>query len=696
MIPTGPTTVSQPPEFRADQDENAVGREITVHEIVQAVYTRIWWVVAFVAGVTVVTAIWMFKSPSLFTATALVQVNRQAPKVTKADDINDMGQSSSQSIEFLQTQLLILKSRNLAERVIRKLELEKNPLFNPPDKDPSLLKQISSGLSTFLPQPKEVDGEPMPNSDLPGERAAQESPQGQPDPRLSGMVARYYKVLDIKLLKNTLLFQLTATHPSRSLVARLANAHADEHVALTLEQKFGLSGRALDLLKNEAQNQQKQLQVHEEALQAYRVEYSITTDLDKDEANAGVIKQDLSIKESELAKLLERYLEKHPKVIEARSVIDQLKIDLKAKDAQILQFREKNIGYQRLKRQVESSRQMYEAILSRIKEVDVTSAMDTTNITILDRAVPPRESSGPNRFQRICVAFVGSFALSALVCVAVELLTQTFRSAEEVRQYLGVPFLGYVPHVKSPGAGEVTGVQVEVDGKSNNSLAEAFRTIQMMLQHQPQSSQAKVFLITSAAPSEGKSFSAVHLGLTFANSGLRTLVVDADLRRPNLAKSLDMSLEAGLGLEALIDEGVDFGKIIRPTDIKNFSVALTRTAPDLAQIIISGTAFHRFLMEMRQRFDRIIVDSAPVGAVGDSIALASQVDGTIWITRFNKVPRRVVLEAFSRLVQTRAKVFGVILNDLDLSKKSNYYYYSYKYYSKYYHRASQDKEAGKS
>ena len=696
MIPTGPTPVAQPPEFRADQEENAVGREITVHEIVQAVYTRIWWVAAFVAGVTVVTAIWMFKSPSLFTATALVQVNRQAPKVTKVDDINDMGQSSSQSIEFLQTQLLILKSRNLAERVIRKLELEKNPLFNPPDKDPSLLKQISSGLSTFLPQPKEVDGEPMPNSDLPGDRAAQESQQGQPDPRLSGMVARYYKVLDIKLLKNTLLFQLTATHPSRSLVARLANAHADEHVALTLEQKFGLSGRALDLLKNEAQNQQKQLQVHEEDLQAYRVEYSITTDLDKDEANAGVIKQDLSIKESELAKLLERYLEKHPKVIEARSVIDQLKIDLKAKDAQILQFREKNIGYQRLKRQVESSRQMYEAILSRIKEVDVTSAMDTTNITILDRAVPPRESSGPNRFKSICVAFVVSFALSALVCVAVELLTQTFRSAEEVRQYLGVPFLGYVPHVKSPGAGEVTGVQVEVDGKANNSLAESFRTIQMMLQHQPQSSQAKVFLVTSAAPSEGKSFCAVQLGLTFANSGLRTLVVDADLRRPNLAKSLDMSLEAGLGVEALIDEGVDFRKIIRPTDIKNFSVALTRTAPDLAQIILSGTAFHRFLMEMRQRFDRIIVDSAPVGAVGDSIALAPLVDGTIWTTRFNKVPRRVVMEAFSRLVQTRAKVFGVILNDLDLSKKSNYYYYSYKYYSKYYHRASQDKEAGKS
>ena len=155
-------------------------------------------------------------------------------------------------------------------------------------------------------------------------------------------------------------------------------------------------------------------------------------------------------------------------------------------------------------------------------------------------------------------------------------------------------------------------------------------------------------------------------------------------------------MEAGLGVEALIDEGVDFRKIIRPTDIKNFSVALTRTAPDLAQIILSGTAFHRFLMEMRQRFDRIIVDSAPVGAVGDSIALASQVDGTIWITRFNKVRRRVVLEAFSRLVQTRAKVFGVILNDLDLSKKSNYYYYSYKYYSKYYHRSSQDKEVGKS
>jgi len=675
-----------------DMEVQESGREITFQEMVQAVHHRLWWVVAVVGAVTVVTAIWMFKSPSLFTAQSVVQVNRQAPKVAKVDDISDVGQSTSQSIEFLQTQLRVLKSRNLAERVIRKLDLEKDPLFVPPAKDPSLLDQIRTGLSTFVPRPPDLEGEPPPAADLPGDRppaAGQLGQPGQPDPRLTRLVKRYYRALEVKLVRNTLLFEITATHPSRSLVARLANAHAEEYMAYTLEQKFGLTGKALDLLQGEAKNLQEQLQMHEEALQAYRVEQGITSDLVKEEEIAKAIKQDLFMKESELAKLSERYLEKHPKIIEARSAIEQLRGDLKAKDVQLLQLREKNIGYDRLKRQVDSTRQMYEAILTRIKEMDVTSAMDTTNITILDRAVAPRDPSGPQRLRNIGLALAGSLVLAVFACVAIELLTQTFRSPEEVRMYLGVPFLGYVPHAKSDRPGAALEAQVVAGGKANNSLAESFRTIQMVLQHQPESASAKLFLVTSAAPGEGKSFCAMRLAMSFVESGLRTLVVDADLRRPNLAKSLDMSVEGGLGTESLIEEGVEFRKMIRPTDIKNLSVVLTRTAADHAPVILGGNTFRRFLLEMRQQFDRVIIDSAPVGAVGDSIAIAALVDGTVWVTRFNQVRRRVVLDAFSRLVQTRAKVFGAILNDLDLSKKANYYYYSYKYYSKYYHRSGE-------
>jgi len=684
MLATDPRQSPSSSVPTQDMEGMESGREITLQEIVQAVHHRLWWVVALVGAVTVITSIWMFKSPSLYSAMAVVQVNRQAPRVAKVEDINDPGQQTSQSIEFLQTQLRVLKSRNLAERVIRRLNLETDPLFNPPAKEPSLWAQIRTGLSTFLPKPPEMEGEP--GADLPADRPL----AGQPDPKLSRLVKRYYRALDVKLVRNTLLFEVLVSHPARSLVSRLANAHAEEYMAYTLEQRFGLTGKALDLLQNEAKGLQEQLQLHEEALQAYRVQQGITTDLEKEEEIARAIKQDLAMKEAEQAKLSERYLEKHPKIIEARSAIEQLKADLRAKDVLVLQMREKNIGYDRLKRQVDSTRQMYEAILTRIKEMDVTNNMDTTNITILDRAVAPRDPTGPQRLRNIGLALAGSLVLSVLACIAIELLTQTFRSPEEIRMYLGVPFLGYVPHAKSSRPGAALEAQVVAGGKANNSLAEAFRTIQMVLQHQPESNQAKVFLVTSAAPGEGKSFCAMRLALSLVESGHRTLVVDADLRRPNLAKSLEMSLESGPGTDSLIEDGVDFRKMIRPTDIKNLSVVLTRTAADHAPMILGGNAFRRFLLEMRQQFDRVIVDSAPVGAVGDSIALAALVDGVIWVTRFNKIRRRVVLDAFSRLVQTRAKVFGAILNDLDLSKKANYYYYSYKYYSKYYHRSAED------
>jgi len=344
-----------------------------------------------------------------------------------------------------------------------------------------------------------------------------------------------------------------------------------------------------------------------------------------------------------------------------------------------MDLNQKSIGYEALKRQANTDRQLFDAILGRTKQLGFSKTLDPTNVSILDRAIEPIRKYRPRRGFNIALTFILSLLAGSVFCFALESLTETIRGPDDISEKFGVPFLGYVPHI--PWLVSKKGVQTTED--STGAVAEAFRTIHAVLSLQPESAEAKCFVITSAAPGEGKSTCAKNLAATFAQKNLKTLLIEADLRRPMLRKSLGLSSEAG-GLELLGNGKVDFGSLVHPTQFPNFAVVTSRAAPGNAHHLLSSPHVREFIMTMRQNFDRVVIDTPPVGAVSDALPLCSVADGFIWVVRFDTVRKRVVMDAFARLFQIKAKALGVLINDIDFAKRHNRYYYSYSGYDAYY------------
>lgn len=661
----------------------SLGRETDLNlewgRVYHAVRSRWSWVALFVVAGGIFAALWSFRQPDQYRSTAVIQVNRQPLRLTHAADVTGSDQAQANLYEFLQTQQRILTSRNLAERVIQKLDLEKHAFFQPDP--PSLFRDIREGLMTFLPaamtDPEEAGRSLEPNVTLKGRKQSFTSPA----------LGKYSRALGVKLLRGSVVFEIIFHTSQPELSARLANAHIEEYMAYTFEHRFGLTGRALETLKKEGENLQQQLQIEEEALQQYRVENTMVTNLEKEEELYKENQRQLMDKENEESRLRERYLEKHPKMVEVRSALTKLRSETKLREKLLLDLRQKNIGYEKLRRKAEGTRQMYEAILARIKEVDVAHSMDTTNIAWLDRAIPAEAPFAPRRGLIVALTMILSLGAAIAFCLFQEFTTESLKSGEDVERHLATPFLGYVPLA---GSGRKLGpnlVQNTVNGSNESyqrALTESFRTILLVIDHQAQNGQPKrVIVLTSAIPGEGKSFCALGLSALLAKTGQRTLLIDADLRRPSLADRLGLKIPEGLGLQNLVHTDKKAEQFVQPTGLPGLDAVLTLPSQEEVLKILTGPLFARFLEDLRPKYDRIIIDTAPIGAVGDVIPIASHADGALWITRFGQL-KRMVKPAFERFVKVHPHIFGVILNGLDPRQQGNNYYYAYSHYEKYY------------
>ncbi|MBI4027829.1 MAG: polysaccharide biosynthesis tyrosine autokinase [Verrucomicrobia bacterium] len=606
------------------------GTQATFEDYLRVLSARRWLLGSIVTVAVAITAIINFRMPNQYRAIATVQINKEEPRVVKQEQVM---RPQDQGLEFLQTQHKILQSRALAERVIQRLSLDKNPEFsgNPP----------ASGQKRDL-------------------------------------VKAYYACLAIVPIRMTLLAQVAVTLKDPALAAQIANVHAEEYVHLTLEQKAGIGQEATRWLQQQVVDMQTRLQKSETALQEYRIAHSMVSSIETEEKLIEKYKADLPQKSAEVAKLEERYLHKHPALIQAKSELEDLRNLIKTKEALLVDLREKNIEYEPLKRQADTDHLLYESLLTRVKEVGVSKSLDATNITILDRAVEPTEKYRPRRLINILVAFVLSLMGGGVFCFVLESLTETVRGPEDIADPFGVPYLGCVPHFAANGAEQDALQPYEVSPE----ISEAFRAVLAILSLKPETAQAKSFIITSAVPKEGKSSCAVQLATAFAQKDLKTLLVEADLRRPVLLKSL--GIESKGGLDALAKGKCAARDLIQPTRLANLSAVVACQSISNSHHLLASKAVLEFIEEARQRFDRVVIDTPPIGAVSDALGLCQHTDGVIWVTRFDTARKKMVLNAFSRLFEIKATIIGVIINDIDFSDSHNSYYYYHSGYGAYY------------
>lgn len=356
------------------------------------------------------------------------------------------------------------------------------------------------------------------------------------------------------------------------------------------------------------------------------------------------------------------------------------------------------IKYVMLAREADTNRELYNAVLKRMKNLTVDA--HASNTSIVDAAQPPLAPSSP-RTKRDLVA-AGALGLLLGICAAllIERLDNTLKTAEEMEEYLKLPGLAMIPDFTNAislgaryGAGYLTKPAVaelpanDAHGRDlvatygkYSILGESFRHLRTSLRLSRAGAPPKVTMFTSAVPGEGKTTVTVNTASVFAKIGSRVLIIDADMRRPRCHRLLGLKNGAGLS-EALTGAG---GKeLVNPTPVENLFFLSCGKIPPNPSELLGSARMKDFLGELSETYDYIIIDSSPVMLVSDPLDLAHAVDGVVLVVAGGHTPRHQVAAAVGRLEYAHAKILGVVLNKVRLHKADYPHYYS-KAYQAYY------------
>lgn len=339
--------------------------------------------------------------------------------------------------------------------------------------------------------------------------------------------------------------------------------------------------------------------------------------------------------------------------------------------------------YNLLRSTLESKKLIYSQLLERRQELAVTSSLKENNVRVIDPAEAKDDPVEPNYGRNIGVAVLAGLLAGVSLALFFDYMDTTIKTREEV-EALGIPFLGIIPSV--PGlAGEGWEVARErylyAYNYPKSAFAEFVRNIRTNVSFmvRPDGGPPRRLVITSAGPREGKTTSSINLGITFAATGKRVCLVDADLRRPSLHHAFGLSNEAGFS--SLIHGEVRAEDVVQPTPQPGLFIIPSGPRPPNPAELLGAPGCVAALDRLNELFDLVIVDTPPVVAVTDAVVLSAHVDGVILVIKSFKVARDLVLQAKRQLKDVDANLVGVILNDFDIQRKSyGYYYYYYTYY----------------
>lgn len=420
-------------------------------------------------------------------------------------------------------------------------------------------------------------------------------------------------------------------------------------------------------------------------------------------ASAGAVleqKKKVAEQEAEIANLSQRYGPLHPKLIQAKSQLAELQAGLdraavrsgesigatyeaaKATEAKFekalkdqeqaaLDLNKLSIPYNVLEREVESDRALYESVLKRMKETDVTKSLEQDNIRIVEPAVVPDRPIKPRKVLTMAGSLVAGLFLGLGLTFGKRAMDTSLKTVDQAEHDLGLPAVGAVPKSDKP-------ISIEegllIVNEPNGSVAEAFRTLRASLSLLGKAADRKSFLFTSAVPGEGKSFCSINYAVALAQQGLRTLLIDSDLRLPTIGK-IFFKGKPHIGVADVIAGQSELHQAIQSTDFENlFILTAGNRAPNPAELL-AGPGFGELIKEAKVKFDRVVVDSAPVNAVADSLLLVKHIDSVCVVVHAAVTPKKAVLRAAQKLSEAGVKPAGFILNRLPSRHGTGYYYY---------------------
>lgn len=367
--------------------------------------------------------------------------------------------------------------------------------------------------------------------------------------------------------------------------------------------------------------------------------------------------------------------------VQAQAQLDSLRQKRADAEKRLLEITGKSVEYNTLSRNLEADRALYDSVLARLKEVDVTSGLTNQSITIQERAL----GAGPvpsRTLKFIMLGIFGGLAAGVALALGLNYLDPSLRTVDQVERRTGLGVVAAVPQLKREamkrGGG---GALLPAVHERKEVVAEAFRTMRATLATISGREKNRVFLITSALPSEGKTFSSSNFAATLAQQGFRTLLIDADLRKPSVGRLL-FNENKKPGLSEVLLGMVRPDEAIIDTKVENLSVMPAGGIAPNPSELLSQDNLRETLDYLRGKYDRIVIDSSPVLAVRDPLLLAHLVDTCCLIIRAGASPGRASAQAVRLLAEAGTPAAGIVLNGVRQGS-GTYYAYAYRTYGSY-------------
>ena len=693
----------------------------TLNEIILILRERIWYIVAIFLIVLSLTLVYTFSRTKIYQASCSMQMLRREARITS-------GQTAAVTdiinTEDFNTIVEILKSGTLIQRVSERLTGEDLRIF-------------------MAPYERGKDGDPI----TPGE-----------------ILAENREIMPQRL---SLLVRIVYEHPNRIMAAKVANLFAEEFIAMGKKSRLTEVSGVTEVLETRVQQQERKVRELASELQKYREEHkqvsldptqNITTEKLK-QVNAvltqatvnlndaevrwrqveqrlkdpmtlaelsfisgqsviDLLTKDVASKKIMVAQLSERYKEKHPAMIQARSSLvqserellaalnsaatiieseyqvalksyEQAKRSLAEAEQEALALGKSAIDYQNKMRELEVQNAILQNLVAKYTESSIDSTVESQKARIVDVAAPPGENYyvSPKIALNIAIGSVGGLFLGLGFAFFIAYVDDRVKSSFDVETVVGLPLIGVIPKLKNMPQHEKAQVAAT---HLDSHVTEAFLSLHSNIKLNELGKNAKCILVTSSIPGEGKSFVTTNTAITMAAHGEKVAIVDCDLRKPNIHRSFRLD-----NLKGIIDVCAGTATLddIAVTGIQeNLTVFTTGGRAKNPTQVLNSKEFETMVVELRKRYDRIFFDTPPITAVSDTLRIMPLADAAIFTVFFNKVRRKVAQFSAHRLLDLKMPVLGAVLNGLAIST-SGYYYAQYAQKSAYgYGYQSSDKD----
>lgn len=650
-----------------------------------------------------------------YKATASIEIDQESQRILASQDVQTS--SYADADRFLQTQTEVLLSRAMGLRVAQALDLVGNSTFFAQMGEEA---PASFGSSTRTAEQRRATvGLLLRNLEvtLPQDSRVADITFYSPDAALAARIANAYasQFIRYNLERKFQTSDYARSFLSKQLAATKGRLEASERALNNYARQAGIiktgdTAASQSILTsslvqmNQAANNAEadRIQAEEKWKSAARTPLMSIPEVLSNSAVQNLLQQRAQ-REAELSNLLALHREEYPTVKNLRAQVSELdeqiatlansiktsirdryvaareqegsiKTQVNALKGESLAEQDRGVQYNILAREADTNRTLYEGLLQRYKEVSAESGITSNNISVIDQAQTPSAPSSPNLILNLAIAVLGGLAIAAGLVFIREQVDDVVREPTDVESKLGLPLLGVVPRV---GADEIPEEQLRLP---RSTLSEAYHALRTSLMHSTPTGLPRTMVVTSSRASEGKSTTSFALAFDLARLGLKVALIDTDLRRPSLHRTLKVKNE--VGLSTLLTHNCTLEDAMRPVGEEDAPIRFVSAGPipPSPTELLASRGMTELLAQLSDQFDVVVLDGPPVLGLADAPILAVLADATLLVVEANNGSRGATKSAIRRLQAAHANVLGAILTKFDPRKSSASSYYEYEYY----------------